>query len=73
MTDNIEQFFNAYLTTDISSVYTEDVPREMMASEVNEDGWYEWKLIPGSLTNDDYKKVAAEFGTSLPVSFIEWH
>ncbi|WP_333889230.1 hypothetical protein [Sphingobacterium siyangense] len=73
MTDNIEQFFNAYLTRDVSSVYTEDVPKEMMASEVNEDGWYEWKLIPGSLSNDDYKKVAAEFGTSLPISFIEWH
>lgn len=73
MTDNIEQFFNAYLTRDVSSVYTEDVPKEMIASEVNKNGWYEWKLIPGSLSNDDYKKVAAEFGTSLPVSFIEWH
>jgi hypothetical protein len=41
MTDNIEQFFNAYLTRDVCSVYTEDIPKEMMASEVNEDGWYE--------------------------------
>lgn len=73
MTDNIEQFFDAYLTKEIRSVYTEDVPKDMMAPEVNEDGWYEWKLIPGSLSDDDYKKVDAEFGTSLPVSFIEWH
>ncbi|PUV24098.1 SMI1/KNR4 family protein [Sphingobacterium athyrii] len=73
MADKIEQFFNAYLTRDVSSVYTEDVPKEMMASEVNEDGWYEWKLIPGSLTDDDYKKLESEFGASLPVSFIEWH
>ena len=37
MTDNIEQFFNAYLTRNVSSVYTEVDPKEMIAYEVNED------------------------------------
>lgn len=50
MTDKIEQFFNAYLTKGAGSVYTEDVPKKMMASEVDEDERYEWKLIPGTYT-----------------------
>lgn len=73
MTDKIEQFFNTYLTSDLGSVYTEDIPKEMMASEVDENGWYKWKLIPGTFTPEDYKRVEIEFGIALPESFIEWH
>ncbi|WP_433903519.1 SMI1/KNR4 family protein [Sphingobacterium puteale] len=73
MTDQIEKFFNAYLTKGARSVYTEDIPKEMMASEVDEDEWYEWKLIPGTFTPEDYKRVATQFGVTLPESFIEWH
>ncbi|WP_313185925.1 hypothetical protein [Sphingobacterium siyangense] len=45
MTDNIEQFFNACLTEGVRCIYTENIPKDMMASGVNENGCYEWKLI----------------------------
>lgn len=73
MTDKIDQFFNAYLTKEVGSVYIEDIPKDMIASEVNEDGWYKWKLIPGTMTAEDYKRVAIQFGATLPESFIEWY
>jgi hypothetical protein len=57
----------------MKSVHTDKVPKEMMASPVDQDGWYEWKLIPGTLTADDYKKVEATFGAIFPDNFIEWH
>ncbi|WON93574.1 MULTISPECIES: hypothetical protein [unclassified Sphingobacterium] len=44
MTNNIEQFFNADLTERIHCVYTEKIPKDMIASEVNENGWYEWNI-----------------------------
>ncbi|WP_316734870.1 SMI1/KNR4 family protein [Pedobacter aquatilis] len=73
MTDRIEQFFKAYWTKGMKSVYTEKVPKEIMQSVVNGDGWYEWKLIPGTLTTDDYIKVEAKFNVIFPENFIEWH
>lgn len=73
MTDRIEQFFKAYWTTGMKSVYTDKVPKEMMQSTIDKDGWYEWKLIPGTLTTDDYKKVEAKFKATFPDNFIEWH
>ena len=57
----------------MKSVYTEKVPKEMMQSSIDRDGWYEWKLIPGTLTTDDYKKVEAKFKATFPDNFIEWH
>lgn len=73
MNDIIEQFFKAYWTKGMKSVYTDKVSKEMMASPVDKDGWFEWKLIPGSLTFDDYKKVESTFGAIFPDNFIEWH
>lgn len=73
MTDKIEQFFKAYWTTGMKSVYTNKVSKDRMASPDDTDGWYEWKLIPGTLTLDDYKKVEAKFGVIFPCNFIEWH
>ena len=73
MPDKIEQFFKAYWTAGMKSVYTDKVPKEMMQSSIDEDGWYEWKLIPGTLTSDDYKKVETKFKAILPENFIEWH
>jgi hypothetical protein len=73
MTDKIEQFFEAYWTKEMKSVYTEEVPKEMMASAVDKDGWYEWKPVPGTLTVDDYKKLEAKFKAIFPDNFIEWH
>jgi hypothetical protein len=47
--DNIEQFFNACLTEGVRCIYTDNIPKDMMASEVNENGWYECKLIAGTV------------------------
>ena len=73
MNELIERFFRAYWHPDSWTVYTDTVPAEMMDSEVNESGWFVWKLLPGSLTPDDYRAVEQEFGITYPRSFIEWH
>jgi hypothetical protein len=73
MTDKIEQFFKAYWTNGMKCVHTDSVPKEMMQSAIDENGWYEWKLITGTLTVDDYKRVEAKFKATFPDNFIEWH
>jgi hypothetical protein len=73
MADNIEQFFKAYWTPGMKSVYTDKVPKQMMRSEIDNDGWYEWELISGSLTDEDYKKVETKFKVIFPDIFIKWH
>lgn len=73
MTDRIEQFFRAYWTTGMKSVYTNKVPNEMVQSVIDKEGWYEWKLIPGTLTTVDYKNLEAKFKATFPDNFIEWH
>lgn len=57
MTDEIEQFFKAYWRAGMKVGYTENIPKEMMVSAPNSKGSYEWKLIHGVLTNEDYKNV----------------
>lgn len=57
----------------MTSVYTNIVPKTMMASGIDKEGWYEWKLLSGTLAVDDYKKVETKFGVALPDNFIEWH
>lgn len=57
----------------MNSVYTDKVPKEMMGSGVNENGWYEWKLIPGSLAVDVYRAVETQYNVILPDNFIDWH
>lgn len=73
MPDIIDRFFEAYWKPGIKYVYNHSVPVEMMASTVDKNGWYEWKLIPGTLTDEDYKKVASRFNAVFPDKFIEWH
>ncbi len=73
MTDIIEEFFNAYWPTRTNSVYFDDVPKEMMLSAIDKDGWYEWKPISGTLTADDYKKIETKYNATFPDNFIEWH
>ena len=73
MNDIIEQFFKAYWKSGMKSVYTDKVPEEMMLVPINKDGWYEWKLITGTLTTEDYKKIEEKFKVTFPDNFIEWH
>lgn len=71
----IDKFFDSYSKAyaPLSSVYTNKTPKEMMTSEVNSEGWFEWKVIRGSLTNEDYTEVENKYDVKFPKSFIEWH
>lgn len=52
----IKDFFETYFSLDnLYRVYVEGkTPKEMMASEVDESGWYAWKPLPGDLSLSDY-------------------
>ncbi|WP_305952613.1 hypothetical protein [Emticicia oligotrophica] len=74
MKELTHKFFEAYLNAfPNETVYTDDVPQEMISTEVNQDGWFQWKLIKGTLIEDEYKKIEDEFKIKLPKSFIQWH
>ena len=73
MTELTEKFFQAYRTQGMKCVYTHKVPREMMQSGIDRNGWYEWKLVKGTLSVDEYRKIETEFNVILPDNFIEWH
>lgn len=55
------------------TVYADSIPKEMMFSQVDDEGWFEWKLVPGTLHTTDYKKIEKQFGVILPKSFVNWH
>lgn len=71
----IKDFFETYFTTeDLRNVYGHNrVPPEMIASEVDDSGWFTWKAIPGNLSYDAYSQIEKRFGVKFPKSFIEWH
>lgn len=74
MADSIDTFFSAYVNGTLNrSVYHNGIPKETVQSEVDKDGWFEWKIIPGTLSTEDYKKIAKRFNATLPENFIEWH
>ncbi len=74
MTELINNFFDAHLAAfSNKTVFTKDSPLEMMLSQKNTDGWFEWKLIKGTLLENDYKKIEDNFKIELPKSFIKWH
>ena len=73
-TEIIHKFFNAYLTAfSNKTVFTNDTPQEMMLSPKDQEGWFEWKLIKGTLLEKHYKKVEEDFKIDLPKSFVKWH
>jgi hypothetical protein len=75
MDEIINSFWTAYFNySSFSSVYVEPVtPKDMMASPVDEDGWYIWKPIKGTLIDADYNYVEEKFKVKFPKSFIKWH
>lgn len=74
MKNLIDDFFNTrYLTETLKKVYTRNTPLIMMDSEVDQDGYYRWKLIPGTLQKTDYHKLEAKYNIKFPRFFIEWH
>jgi hypothetical protein len=74
MIELIDKFFSAHITAfSNKTVFTKDSPQEMMLSQEDLDGWFEWKLIKGTLLDNDYKKIEEKFKVKFPKSFIEWH
>ncbi|KQB99151.1 SMI1/KNR4 family protein [Pedobacter sp. Hv1] len=75
MKDNIiEAFFSAFFNArKLTSVYTKDTPKEMMASPVDEEGWFIWKPLNGTFSAEDYRKVEEKFNVVFPQSFINFH
>ena len=56
------------------SVASEDpkdagVPPEMQASEVNDEGWVEWRVLPSTLADADVTALENEFGVKFPPLF----
>lgn len=74
MTDSSTKFFHAFFKSfSNKTVFTDTIPGAMMLSKENEDGWFEWKLINGTLGEEAYHEVETAFNIKLPKSFIEWH
>lgn len=75
MTGIVENFFNAFLQfSGMKAVYIEGrTSPEMMAGQVDEEGWYTWKLLKGDIDSKMYHEVEGKFGVKFPKSFIEWH
>ncbi|WP_183078868.1 hypothetical protein [Sphingobacterium puteale] len=49
------------------------MPKDIMASEVNEDGWYKWKLIPGTMTAEEIKtfEPLVKVGAGSPYRYTQ--
>lgn len=70
----IDNFFSAFEATfPFRTVYTEDVPREMMTSFVDDEGWFNWRTIEGTLQLSQYYSMQLAYGVILPESFVAWH
>jgi hypothetical protein len=70
----IENFFKALFDFGpLTVVYTADAPKEMMASAVNDDGWFTWKPIEGTFGPEDYRKIEEKFNVVFPETFIDFH
>lgn len=74
MTQLSNKFFDAYFNAfSNKTVFTDDVPQEMILTQEDEEGWFGWKLIKGTFREEDYQKVEKEFNIKFPKSFVEWH
>lgn len=70
----IDIFFSSFFKyVTLKTVYVQQSPKNMMASDIDEEGWYTWKPIKGTLSDIDYQEVEQRFGVVFPKSFIEWH
>jgi len=69
----INGFFQRFFDQELKTVFIDQTPKDMMASLVDNEGWYNWKPINGKLTTIDYQNVAKRFKVKFPESFIEWH
>lgn len=69
-----KDFFDAFLSIyPNSTVNTDDFPEALKAGEEDEDGWIEWKLLPGNFSADLYHDLEKKYNVIFPESFINWH
>ncbi|GGH21947.1 SMI1/KNR4 family protein [Mucilaginibacter phyllosphaerae] len=75
MDNIIKKFFDTYFKRNapLFAGYTQHTPKEMMVSSVDNEGYYRWKPIDGTLNHDDYRKIEKKFKIKFPESFIKWH
>jgi hypothetical protein len=69
----INGFFQQFFDQELKTVFIEQTPKDMMASAVDDEGWYDWKPINGKSNVNDYQNIEKKFNVKFPVSFKEWH
>ncbi len=70
----IDLFLKAFFNSGtMQIVFTERIPTEMMASPVDDEGWFTWKPIPGTIPLRVYNDLEKSHRIKLPESFIAWH
>lgn len=56
-----------YKNADDMSLMMPNVPEEMRAGEIDEDGWVKWKMIPSTVTESDFEIIENEWGIKFPL------
>ena len=57
----------------MKTVFYDDIPKEMVLTPKDESGWFEWKLVKGSIPTEEYDKLEKQFAIKFPMNFINWH
>lgn len=53
----INEFFKQFFSQELNAVFKEQTLKDMMASNVNNEGWYNWKPINGKFNISDYENI----------------
>jgi hypothetical protein len=70
----VAEFFEQYFSfATMRNVYADFIPKEMMASAVDDEGWFTWKPIDGTFKLSDYQQLEERFHVHFPLSFINFH
>jgi hypothetical protein len=70
------EYFDAFRAAfePLKTVLTRSTPREMIAGEVDQEGWVEWRMLPCSQPLEDvFERYARAAGHPLPPSFRRWY
>jgi hypothetical protein len=74
MTNLNQAFIEAYMKVRPNkTVYSDNFPEEMKASEEDEEGWIEWKPLTGTISESAYHEIEKSYNVLFPVSFVNWH
>lgn len=61
----LEKHYNSF-SDDIPLMHP-DLPKEMRDGEVDDEGWYKWKLIPSSVTDSDFELIEKKWEVKFPI------